>query len=596
MWKSICALFGVLCLLKPGECTAHCYSEFCRNTSLSLMESQWGKSLENGSCLLTPIQNNSDCKNMKFNGLGRLPPPGVPLADFELSAYVYHERGTKITAFNLTIKDITFRKLVTRYQELVDSTSSYCRHIHFYGLNQANVKPNLFVSCPFTAEAFEERSYWLEYSIIGDNYEYSRKLLFNVPSHHHIGERVEDVRNYIPFIYVDVSDMPVLRLHIQPLPNKFNISNYRIWVINNETSTSEITKVKSLNSEEHISHNFSVSDGTHYVYVAAMHPHCGEYGCVNNSLSVITRKQPTRRILIMIISVVWIPPVILYAIYYLYKLYNRNNLFKHVTRRPKCLLVYSPTHMAHVDVVLNLANYLRSCRVAAMVDVLDIPETVTKDPGYWCNEAFKSADTIVVLASPHLGAVSVPVIYKNVDNHALRLLKENYSLRNKRYITIELPYCTYEEIPEEARLFKRLKLPENLDKLVKYLHNFEFNRCFTGPSEHLIQSIGLATMEITRERQESPKNIDETHGLLPPADSTTIATEKSEITTIETKIVSDEPKFEDHHQILQEEPPTRTYRTNIHELNLFGECEEPEEIRYRPPANISGFRIDQLNL
>ncbi|XP_015108561.1 uncharacterized protein LOC107035591 [Diachasma alloeum] len=590
MWKRICALFGVLCVLRPGACTAHCYSQFCHNTSLSTIESQGRNTAGDGECLLTAIQNNSECMNMKFHGLGRLPPPGVPLVDLKISAYVYHERGTKATAFNLTVRDITFRRLVTRYQERGDSTSSYCRHIHFHGSNDSDVKPSLFVSCPFATTTFEERSYWFEYLIIGDNYEYSRKLLFNVPSHHHIGERVDDVRNYIPFAYIDVSDIPAVSLHIQPIPKKFNTSDYRIWVINNDTGASEVTNLKLLNSEGHIRHNFTMLDGAHYVYVTAMHPDCDEQGCINSTLPVITVKQPTRRILIMIISVVWIPPVILYAIYYLYKLSKKKDLFKQIGRRPKCLLVYSPTHMAHVDVVSNLAKYLRSCNVAAMVDVLDIPETDTKDPGHWCNEAFKSAETVVVLASPSLGAASVPVIYRNVDNHALRLLKENYSHRNKRYIAVELPYCTSDEIPEEARLFKKLRLPESLDKLVKYLHNIEFVRCFTGSSQALIESINLATIEVSRERQESPKNIDETHELLPIIHNPTV-------TSVEEEVSREDLRSEDSsYEVANEEPVIRTFRTQIDELNLLGEVEEPGEMRYEPPPDVGEFRIDQLDL
>lgn len=42
---------------------------------------------------------------------------------------------------------------------------------------------------------------------------------------------------------------------------------------------------------------------------------------------IIFTEQPTRRLLIMIVSVVWIPPVILYAIYYFYKLYQKRGIY-----------------------------------------------------------------------------------------------------------------------------------------------------------------------------------------------------------------------------------------------------------------------------
>lgn len=134
MWNYIRALLGVLCVLRSAACAVNCYSPFCRNTvticlnfsinfsaldymwpmiffqSLSIMESQWKNTDDGGpQCLLTAIQNHSDCMNMKFSGVRHLPPSGMPPPDLKLSAYVYHETGTKTTAFNLTVKDINFQ-------------------------------------------------------------------------------------------------------------------------------------------------------------------------------------------------------------------------------------------------------------------------------------------------------------------------------------------------------------------------------------------------------------------------------------------------------------------------------------------------------
>lgn len=180
-----------------------------------------------------------------------------------------------------------------------------------------------------------------------------------------------------------------------------------------------------------------------------------------------------------------------------------------------------------------------------------------------------------------------------MDNHALRLLKENYSLRNKRYVSIELPYCSSDEIPEEARLFKKLALPDNLDKLVRYLHDINFAPCFTGPSQFLIESIDAATMDICRERQESAKNIDETDGLL-------LVSHKTRAPSVAQEVSHEDPKPKDLKQEnfsehLDEKPAVRYYKTDIQSLNLLGDSEEPEEIKYRTPVD-GGFCIDDLDL
>lgn len=209
----------------------------------------------------------------------------------------------------------------------------------------------------------------------------------------------------MPFVYVDVSNVATLSLHVQPLPAKFNVTRYRVWLINNDTSS--VTSVElNLNDQRDIQYNFSVAEGVHYFKVAAIHPLCGDQGCANGTsplistskvsgktypslysnnlfastmnLLIIFSEQPTRRLLLMIISVVWIPPAIAYAVYYAYKMYKKNVLAKRGHRRMNCLLVYSPTHVAHVDVMEKLALYMRNCNINAMIDMLDIPETANK--------------------------------------------------------------------------------------------------------------------------------------------------------------------------------------------------------------------------
>ena len=53
-------------------------------------------------------------------------------------------------------------------------------------------------------------------------------------------------------------------------------------------------------------------------------------------------------------------------------------VFKRSERKPKCLLVYSPTHMSHVNAMIDLARYLNNCDIVAMIDTLDIPESTNK--------------------------------------------------------------------------------------------------------------------------------------------------------------------------------------------------------------------------
>lgn len=90
-----------------------------------------------------------------------------------------------------------------------------------------------------------------------------------------------DVNSYLPFIYVDVSDALLFALYIQPVPKRFNVTIYRVWLTNNSTGKTTDVNVTQPKNEEHIQYNFSILDGIYYFKVAAMHPNCSVYGCVN---------------------------------------------------------------------------------------------------------------------------------------------------------------------------------------------------------------------------------------------------------------------------------------------------------------------------
>lgn len=83
-----------------------------------------------------------------------------------------------------------------------------------------------------------------------------------------------------------------------------------------------------------------------------------------------------------------------------------------------------------------------------------------------------------------------------MDSQALRLLKENYPRRNKRYFALQFPYCKADDIPREARQFKRFSMPDELDKLVRTIHEVELMRNFIAPEKDFVDSVKLAKLQI----------------------------------------------------------------------------------------------------
>lgn len=505
MYNTVKLLTILLCYAFRRANAQYCYPNYCQNVSSTV-------SVPGLPCLITPIEDD-DCMKLRFDGWNHLPPRDGT-ARFQLSAYVHYAEWPqgKSTAFNLSVTDINFLRLTTRYQSLMNERLSMCTHIALHG-NTTDLVPNkFFISCPFTNQSFEGSPYRLEYSASGKRFEYSKKLVFNVPHHESFDEN-NDVSTYIPFIYIDVSDALLFTLYIQPVPKKFNVTTYRIWLINNSTGATTGTKVVLPQNEEHMQYNFSILEGVHYFQVAALHPNCSIYGCINATSPLISIREASHRLLIMIISIIWIPPVILYALYHIYKLCRKNA--KNDRKKPNCLIVYSPTRESHITVMAELTKYLRCCNINAMIDMFDISETVSKDMELWCRTAFHSADIILIVTSPPANKNSVPTIYENIDNYALQLIKENYGQRNKRYYILQLPYCKATDLPDEAQRFQRFRMPDELSKLVRTVHNVDYVRFFgLSNKEILLESIKLAQVEMLDDGSDQ-KSADETDDLLP---------------------------------------------------------------------------------
>ncbi|XP_001604511.1 uncharacterized protein LOC100120917 isoform X1 [Nasonia vitripennis] len=570
------------CLIVRDAFASLCFPDYCRNTTNLIPE-------PGERCLLEPVQRGAECMEMRFENLGHLPPTGEPLAQVSLVAYV-HDFGNlkgKATAFNSSISDINFNRLTMRYQTLGDEKTSACRNVRFYG-NASNLPlQDFFVSCPFYNSSFENSPYRLEYLVSGPNYEYSRKLVFIVPNHIFIDNAIKDITRFTPFIYVDVSDASTLTLYIQTLPKRFNVSAYKVWMINNDTNSTKDIILENPNGEKLIHHNFTVHDGVLFFKVAALHPTCHANGCINSTSPFISIKQASHRLLIMIISVIWIPPVMFYALYHAYKLYKKKEILKRAERKPMCLLVYTPSHMAHVNAMVDLARYLRCCNINAMIDTLDIPESTNKDPVLWCNEAFQAAEVIIIATSPRTDEIA-PVIYRNMDSQALRLLKENYPLRNKRYFALQFPYCKSEDIPKEARQFKRFSMPEELEKLVRTIHEVEYIRFFGVSDKDFVDSVKLAKIQVVPTKKSFRKIENNEDLLLPDLQEKTISFELLQLKEVESK----------SNDTTNNKSASKTFKTNIEELNLLGENveSETETFGFNQPAKNSEFRIDSLNL
>lgn len=94
-----------------------------------------------------------------------------------------------------------------------------------------------------------------------------------------------------------------------------------------------------------------------------------------------------------------------------------------------------------------------------------------QDPFDWYNDAFDHLDFVMVVSSPPKCCSQVG-LYRDVENIALRFLKNKFSDRNFRcqIFAVLLPYCTEQDIPNEAKHFLKFRLIKDWEKMLWFIH------------------------------------------------------------------------------------------------------------------------------
>ncbi|XP_076756004.1 uncharacterized protein LOC143426425 [Xylocopa sonorina] len=545
-----------------GATASYCYSDCYPNATKRIAAAGF-------QCSSTPLPGDEDCTDLTFEDYSHYAPDGE-IAKFSLSAYTYEY---KRVAFNLNVTNADFCEFVIHFQMLNNQNSSVRKRIKPYGNETEATPKELNVSCQFSNETFQNPLYRLDYFVTRGKDKYSKRYIFNEPLYRFIREGAS-IKEYRPFVYADVSNIldRYVWLHIQPLPKMYNVTWYKIWLVKN---ASDSVRTFNVTGKHDFWYNFDDDAGVFYFKVAPMHSECGYYGCANSTTPNFTISEPSRRLLIMIISTVWIPPVLLYALYHLiYKLY-RKEVFKR-GGKPKCLLIYSPSHVSHSNAMTELTKYLRMCNIDVMIYVLDITDTTDKNTERWCDDAFRSADTILIATSP---PSTKPTVYQNsTDSYLLRLIKENQSAMEKCYYIVQLPYCKADDVPEEIRHLKRLSLPKELSSLVRIIYKMTRVKYVSSVSdEEFLNSVKLAEDKIPCEGSNLVKDEGETATLLT---SNNVAVPNSEMFWPERDNVS------------------QMVVTNINELNLLGKNAESKKVCIRESSrdDSCAFNIDVLNL
>ncbi|XP_046470920.1 uncharacterized protein [Neodiprion pinetum] len=436
-------------------------------------------------CLL-----NDECPDLSAMQLNNLHRSENDAEQFELRVFECYDYDLMI--LNLTVTNIHFNKVKILFQYIKDQKI-------YQAIDLSHVAP----------ENSPKQLSWL-YPINGNNclYDATLQILVEVDSTNYLKQYKVKVPNSQPnehchaikerqlLTYVDTSELDEVRLHIQSFPAECNVSQYEVKFCKYiDDSCSQPVAPDSSNKTGIWEWYRIPQENTQYYFtVVPLSSKC-EHECKAVASAVFMRRRSPAKVIVMIVGAGCIPIVMFFALRQIYVYWTKHHQLPVLrARKPYCLLTYDAVHDTHIGVMTKLAEYLRSCDINAMIDVLDAPKDPLKNPSIWCTSAFKMASTVIVAESPPRD-ISVTVtrsIYRYLHAHVWRLIEEDYHRKKKRYFVIEFPYSKPDSVHLHAYSFKRFKMPKDLDNLVDEIHNATYSKLCPRDKGDFLKSLKLA--------------------------------------------------------------------------------------------------------
>ncbi|XP_069700697.1 uncharacterized protein [Periplaneta americana] len=401
--------------------------------------------------------------------------PSSSLGAITLKTYPYEIPGYRFSIFNVTFTGIQWTSLRFRYRQHGYENRHFCRQITVTAKLSV---PELFYDCHWTKSEYEGTPFTFEYRAEDLHHVEYRQYEIMLPLYKYTAPDTS-LQNWTSLMYVDISELPVFVVRWQQAPQRFGVLDYRIQVFHSMDGADEQLEASetvrgTADDTMQLSYAFNSfpSSGQFYFEVCILSDRCADGVCrVSRSPNIIVHSFVTKTLIASSIGCVVLILLVL-LILCVWRRRRRKRL-SHNTKSPVLLVVYTPSRNSHVKCVLELTQYLRNfCNVEALLDQLDIPGTETKDPFVWCNDAFARADFVMVVSSPSK-CCTQEGIFRNVDVVALHLLKERLAKRSHRlqFFTVQLPYCSEQDIPDEARNLRTFQLPDDLDRMLWHVHH-----------------------------------------------------------------------------------------------------------------------------
>ncbi|XP_063243820.1 uncharacterized protein LOC134543042 isoform X2 [Bacillus rossius redtenbacheri] len=448
-------------------------SSFCGEKNTSCNDQLRNQLSLKNNCQTKYIpQNSKECKDWLFEGTA-----SSQLRTVRLEAYVNTEYGYTLPAFNVSFRPVKWKRIRFRFQS---DGRNLCRQ---FNLEVADSRP-IYFDCRWVTSHDKNGSFVFEYDVSDDDGLRERgKFLLLVPLYSKEASEA-GVSEWRPLVYVDVTELPRAAVRWDTLPRQLrgwspDGLGYEVtlhhWAGGRETER-KLASV-SAGGELLAVHEVGPAPGTYRFGVRASHPACGPAGCPVSFSPPVVVEGHTRFFTVVKVTCFGLILLVLVALFLLRSWLVRSQADSKLA--PAVLVVYVPTHGAHVRVVKELATYLRSrCGVRVLLHDTDVPRENVQE---WFSDAFARADFVMVVASPLQHTDLRETIYKDAGEIGLKLLRLTFASPGTPpggYFCVTLPYSGAADLPRDAVHFRRFHLARELDHMLRHLRGG--GRCLPG--------------------------------------------------------------------------------------------------------------------
>uniref|UniRef100_A0A1B6KDR1 SEFIR domain-containing protein n=1 Tax=Graphocephala atropunctata TaxID=36148 RepID=A0A1B6KDR1_9HEMI len=463
-------------LSRPGKNL--CYQRQDVNCS-----NQVTSEFHNATCLMRYINATSKaCTESEFTG-------GVDLTEsygsVNLTPYAWFNGGFIFPTFNITFRNIKWKRLRFRFVKVGEDSAQICREF----VVSDDVDPSSIISfdCLWGNGATAEEFYKFQFMLTTrSGYQLLYTYLLQVPADSDVESNIPP-HKYRLFTLLEQTALPQIRMKFLVPPTWLNVSRVNVSLLYHgflngrvrELGKWTIDMLRSRPGYFISTETFDIShtSGYYYFNTSFESPYCTTE-CTVSSTPKLFIPGPDRDPKVWIALVLYFILVFGVAGLFLFRSEYYKKIIDGPEKLPVVLFIYESSYPSHIETIYKFREFLQdNCYIEPKLDLIDISKTDSMNPWQWYYKTFEEADYVIVFASPDESTekgIHEDNVYHNLHTYALKLL--NVCLLHKSKLkfsvaSVKLPGCSWKTLPPEAQIVeKRFSLPEQLSHMFKFLN------------------------------------------------------------------------------------------------------------------------------